>query len=227
MTNQSLHPKLFGNRYEVLDVIGEGGMGIVYRARDHLTGHDVALKQVTISNDQFVTSPHTGATMDNRLALAEEFQTLASLRHPHIISVLDYGFEDGQPYFTMELLDEAETILVAGASCDVAGQVVLIVQMLQALNYLHRRGIIHRDLKPENVLVVNGKVKLLDFGLAVPLNAEDDLDDKDKQVVGTLAYMAPEVLQGQKASHFSDLYGVGVIAYELLAGKYPDRKSVV
>ena len=227
MTNQSHHPKLFGNRYEILDVIGEGGMGIVYRARDHLTGYDVALKQVTISNDQFVTSPHTGATMDNRLALAEEFQTLASLRHPHIISVLDYGFEDNQPYFSMELLDEAQTILVAGASCDVAGKIELIVQMLQALNYLHRRGIIHRDLKPENVLVVKGKVKLLDFGLAVPLNAEDDLSDKDKQVVGTLSYMAPEVLQGQKASLFSDLYGVGVIAYELLAGKYPyDSGSV-
>jgi hypothetical protein len=96
--------------------------------------------------------------------------------------------------------------------------VALLIQLLQALAYLHRRGILHRDLKPDNVLVVEGQVKVLDFGLAV---GREHLDETDGNVVGTLAYMAPEVLEGEPASEASDLYAVGVMAYELFAGRHP------
>src|SRR5258706_15531538 len=156
--------------------------------------------------------PSTKDRMDTRLALAEEFQLLASLRHPNIISVLDYGFDDGNPYFTMELLDHAQTILECGRGQPLAAQVGLLVQVLQALAYLHRRGVIHHDLKPGNVLVTGEQVKLLDFGLSV---MRKQRSDDGGTTSGTLAYLAPEVLSGLPSDETSDLYAVGVIAYEL------------
>ncbi|MBL8164676.1 MAG: protein kinase [Anaerolineae bacterium] len=213
-----------GKRYVIRQELGAGGMGAVYRATDRLTGQDVALKLVTVRQENLQFATRTDA-MDIRLALAQEFKTLSSLRHPHIISVLDYGFDqEGRPYFTMELLDGGRTIIQAGDDQPVERNLELLVQLLQALIYLHRRGIVHRDLKPDNVLVFDGQVKVLDFGLAV---AQDLLEPGQEHVVGTLAYMAPEVLQGGTASVASDLYAVGIIAYELLARRHPfDTSSV-
>jgi serine/threonine protein kinase/tetratricopeptide (TPR) repeat protein len=165
-------------------------------------------------------SPHHDQVEEMlRLTLAREFRLLSSLRHPNIISVLDYGFDDRlQPYFTMELLEHAESIMKAAATLPVGGKVDLIAQTLQALAYLHRRGVIHRDLKPGNVMVVDGRVKVLDFGVSI-LREHDT--ESGKLIVGTLAYMAPELLGGAPASEASDLYAVGIIAYELLAGRHP------
>lgn len=201
-------------RYELTREIGSGGMGIVYAAKDKLTNRTVALKKVTTPSKQLVfNSRHT--KKDFRLALAEEFKTLASLRHPNIISVLDYGFDDErQPYYTMDLLENAKNILEAGQEQPLETQMDLLVQTLQALHYLHRHGILHRDLKPANVLVVEGQVKVLDFGLATNKEAE-------AEIAGTLPYMSPEILQGQPAGISSDLYAVGMMAYELLAGQHP------
>lgn len=207
-----------GRRYVLQEKLGQGGMGTVYRAYDRLTSQTVALKHVTLQKEnlQFATRI-TG--MDVEFALAQEFKTLASLRHPYIISVLDYGFDDNlQPFFTMELLEGAQEIITAGSLCTQDEQIAMLVQVLQALAYLHRHGIIHRDLKPDNVVVMNGQVKVLDFGLAV---AQEYLKSSEEIVAGTLGYMAPEVLQGEPASIASDLYAVGVMAYELFAEKYP------
>jgi serine/threonine protein kinase/tetratricopeptide (TPR) repeat protein len=204
---------LIGGRYQLLDKLGFGGMGIVYRALDKSTGQQVALKQVILSADQ---KPQDAEEM--RLALAHEFQTLASLRHPHIISVLDYGFDAAhQPYFSMDLLVQPQSILAAGRSRSLAGKIDLLVQTLQALVYLHRRSILHRDLKPGNVQVVDSQVKVLDFGLSI----KPAMPVPEDGVVGTPAYMAPEVLQGEPATEASDLYAMGVIAYELLADRHP------
>lgn len=202
-----------GNRYQLLDQIGHGGMGTIYRALDRLTGQAVALKRLhTTSNDAF------------RLALTQEFRTLSSLRHPHIISVLDYGFDaERQSYFTMELLENAQTIIGYGAAQPLQRKIDLLAQTLQALAYLHRHGIVHRDLKPDNVLVVNEQVKVLDFGLAI---AREKVEVSDT-VSGTIAYLAPEVLQGGLASEQSDLYALGIIAYELLSGHYPFKTDTV
>src|SRR6185295_9934924 len=115
---------------------------------------------------------------------------------------------------TMELLEGARTILQAGRNQERAAQVSLLVQTLEALAYLHRRGILHRDLKPSNVLVVDGQVKLLDFGLA---SVREGAHGK----VGTPAYMAPEVLLDKPLGPASDLYAVGVIAYQMFAGRHP------
>lgn len=210
-------PDLIGKRYQLHEQLGAGGMGAVYRATDRLTGQTVALKRVTVPGEQLQFASQ-GDSANFRLALAQEFKVLASLRHPHIISVLDYGFaENRQPYFTMELLENAQTITAYGQGKPLPEQVALLVQVLQALAYLHRRGIIHRDLKPDNTMVVNGQVKVLDFGLAV---AREHLGESS-ETVGTIAYMAPEVLQGSPASEAADLYAVGVMAYEVFAGRHP------
>jgi serine/threonine protein kinase len=218
-------PTLISNRYHLRRMLGTGGMGVVHAAADRLTGQIVALKQVSQDvwdmADSHLGDAHTPPNIT--LQLAREFQTLASLRHPNIISVLDYGFdpdEHGRPqlYYTMELLENAKTILEAGNRLSLSGKLALLIQLLQAITYLHRRGVLHRDLKPENVLVdASGRLKVLDFGLALLRDAPG----QDEGLSGTLAYMAPELLTGGRASEASDLYAVGVIAFQLLTGQHP------
>jgi tetratricopeptide (TPR) repeat protein len=240
-------------RYEVLEHLGEGGMGEVFRVRDRLDGV-VALKRVldraearaawdamrtSLAGDPTLGSMATAlAGLDAtapvqrrrapasantardpnrwRLVLAREFSVLASLRHPHIISVVDYGFDQElHPYFTMELLEGAKTIVEAGRVEPVEVRLRLVSELLQALAYLHRRGVVHRDLKPSNILVAGGRVKVLDFGIAIHEGETSPVP------AGTLAYMAPELFLGQAPSAASDLYSVGLIAYELFKGRYP------
>ncbi len=206
---------LIGKRYQPESMLGQGGMGEVYRAVDRLTGQRVALKRVkSLGERKEAALPQD--SMNFRLALAREFKVLASLRHPNIISVLDYGFDDErQPYITMELLEEADDFLGAAKDEELTRRIALLIQLLQALAYLHRRGILHRDLKPSNVLVAqDGELKMLDFGLAIE-------PEKAEGLVGTLDYMAPEILQGQQATAAADLYAVGVMAYQLFTGRHP------
>lgn len=208
---------IIAQRYQLLNEIGSGGMGRVYRALDRLTGQVVALKQVIVASYDLLFASRADNTLDVRLALAHEFKTLASLRHPNIVSVIDYGFDaQRQPFFTMTLLEGAQTIIEAGHNQPPDVQYGLLTQLLQALLYLHRRGILHRDLKPGNVMVVNGQVKVLDFGLSVA-------HGEGGGTSGTLAYMAPELFADSLASEASDLYAFGTLAYELLAGKHPFR----
>lgn len=214
---------MIGNRYQPVRELGKGGMGVIYAALDRLTGQMVALKLIATSAVK--ASLETGQyPEDLKLALSREFQVLASLRHPHIISVLDYGFdspgEDGQrqPYYTMELLNGSQNILKASENQPLPVKLGLLIELLQALTYLHRRGILHHDLKPENVLRdEQGQIKVLDFGISIDRNQTEGT----QETMGTLAYMAPEVLMGRDAAEASDLYAVGVIAYEVLTGRYP------
>lgn len=212
---------IIDQRYMLMDKLGEGGMGVVYRALDRLTGQSIALKSVKTSAEDLMFNSKTDDSISLRLSLAREFQTLASLRHPNIISVLDYGFdEQRQPYFTMELVEDAQTIVEAGLNQPLEERLRLVEQLTQALLYLHRRGILHRDLKPANVVVVQGQVKVLDFGLAV-IPRSENLTEETDGAVGTLPYMAPELFLGEAASEAADFYAVGVMLYELLAGRHP------
>ncbi|MCP4997124.1 MAG: tetratricopeptide repeat protein [Gammaproteobacteria bacterium] len=213
---------IVNGRYHLQNKLGGGGMGIVHRTHDRLTGSTVALKQVQIPVEAlaFMSMPSETIRQNIYLALGREFQILAGLRHPHIISVLDYGFvagEDGEihPFYTMTYLPHANTLLEAGTGLSVSGKLGLIQQILQGLVYLHRRDILHRDLKPENVLVVEGQVRILDFGLA-----QRREEARESSSGGSMLYLAPELWE-QSASPASDLYALGVMAYELLAGQHP------
>jgi len=208
------------NRYILHEKLGQGGMGVVYRAQDRLDNQFVALKQVTAQQGQ-IQFTQTDKTLDFHVALAREFKTLASVRHPHIISVLDYGFDtDGQPFYTMDLLEAGVNIITYGRQRPLDEKINLLVQVGQALTYLHHRGILHRDLKPDNIIVDQGVVKVLDFGLAL---RADQLAAyaQSAHVAGTFSYMAPETINGAKIDERIDLYAFGVIAYELLAGVHP------
>jgi len=217
---------LFANRYLLHDQLGAGGMGSVHRATDRLTNKTVALKRVRLTPNAL--DPTSQDSHDVRLAIAREFRTLAGLRHPNIMAVLDYGFEihaetgteARHPYFTMDLLTDAKPIDQIGKQKSVEGKIGLLVQMLQALAYLHRRGVIHRDLKPANVLVTpEGVVKVLDFGLA--LESYGSSSNATEMAAGTLNYMSPELFNDTPATVASDLYAVGVIACELFLGRHP------
>ena len=199
------------NRYELIEQLGSGGMGAVYLAHDLLTGERVALKRVRTQ-----ASDSLDQSINYRMALAQEFSVLASLRHPYIVGVRDYGFDaDRQPYVTMELVSEARDLFAAAYPRTLEEKIQFLIQLLQALAYLHRRRVLHRDLKPANVLVTaQDIVKVVDFGLATE-------PEKAEGVLGTLSYIAPEVLLEENATEASDLYAVGVMAYELFTGKHP------
>lgn len=206
------------NRYQLGPRLGQGGMGVVYLADDRLAGCKVAIKRL-----------HNQRVADNsraeraRTALAREFRLLASLHHPHVVSVLDYGFDaELRPFLVMEFLPQSEPLTLAAASQPLPERIALLLDALAALRYLHRRGILHRDLKPSNVVLAGEgaarTVKLLDFGLAF---ARDEPAGLGGQLAGTLPYLAPELLRGEEASERSDLFSFGVLACEVLTGWRP------
>lgn len=211
---------LIDSRYQIIKPLGAGSMGVVYHVVDRLLDQHVALKQV---GHLHVDAPSSLSDENNPfIALANEFRVMASLRHPHIVSVVDYGFDEAhQPYLTMSLLENAPNLLEAGLNLPLIGKANLIIQVLQALAYLHRHGIIHRDLKPANVLVTGGQVKVLDFGLAAHRN------EGNAEVTGTLLYMAPEVLMGEPSDERVDFYAVGMMLYELILGEHPLKNEPI
>ncbi len=206
-------------RYQLLQPLGSGGMGKVYRTHDRLTDTDIALKRLILPIE--IGPITTGKLLSDSVddlgyTLAREFSTLAGLRHRHIIDVRDFGFAEGQPFYTMSLLEDALPLNEATRDQPLPEVVRLVGEMLLALIYLHQHGIIHRDLKPENVLVTREQVvRLLDFGLAIDMAHA-------REGWGTLRYTAPELLNvSGTPSAASDLYAVGVMVFEALTGELP------
>lgn len=194
-------------------------MGAVFRAYDRLTGEQVALKRLETPLESLDFSSRGQGS--SALALANEFRLLAALRHPNIIAVRDYGFDErGQPFYTMELLNAPQNILSFGAERSNAEKMALIMQVLEALTYLHRCHILHRDLAPNNLLFADGRLRMVDFGLSA-------LRGQRVSLAGTLPYLAPELLSDAQPSEASDLYAVGVLAYELLSGFNPFKADTV
>jgi serine/threonine-protein kinase len=208
-------------RYQIIGPVAAGGMGEVYRARRRLLGDEVALKVMNASFDQ--ASPE-------RDRFLRESRTCAGLRHPNIVSILDFNVQpNGQPYLVMELLSGpslAEELKLSGPMSP-ADIVALLTPIAGALQLAHERGITHRDLKPANIVAhryQSGErvYKVIDFGLAAIKEAPDVTRlTSPNMFLGTLAYAAPEQLLGQPPDARTDIYAFGVIAYEMLNGRLP------
>jgi len=197
-------------RYRVQEKLGGGGMGAVYRAIDQRTGQVVALKRMHAERDN---SERYAADV---LRFRREFHTLASLRHPRIVRVFDYGLDDEGPYYTMELLGgrdlrdlfRDEGPMPPEQACS------LMRDVASALALLHARGLVHRDLSPRNVRVIDGRAVLFDFGVLVNAGAVTD-------VAGTVAFIAPEMIRGLPIDGRADLFALGVLGYGMLTGLRP------
>jgi serine/threonine protein kinase len=209
------------DHYRILAQIGEGGMGVVFRAHDEVLNRDVALKLLAQGTIDKVGSGH----------LLREAQTASSLSHPNICTIHQVGQADGEFYVVMELIEGrslTDLLTTTGLSMEIVTRYG--AQIADALAHAHDRGIVHRDLKGSNVMVTaEGRVKVLDFGLATRMEREEiseltlSYDTLESKLVGTLPYMAPEVLRGHKADHLSDLWALGVMLYEAAAGRLPFR----
>jgi serine/threonine protein kinase len=205
-------------RYRLLEQLGAGGMGTVYKALDPQLDRVVALKL-----PRFDGPPHTHAMREQRFY--REARAAASVRHPHVCPIYDVGEHDGHPYVVMAYID-GETLakrLSNQQSPQPAEQVITLVrQVLDALEAIHAHGIIHRDLKPANILLdSNACAVVADFGLARSL--ESEAFTSEGVVVGTPSYMAPEQALGrvQEIGPWTDLYAVGVILYQMVTGRLP------
>lgn len=220
--SDTLYPDTIIGQYSVVSKIGEGGMGEVWRARDTKLGRDVAIKVL----------PVAFSTDAERLRRFEqEAQAAGALNHPNILVIFHIGTHEGAPYIVSELL-EGETLRdrMAGAALPQRKALDYGLQIARGLAAAHEKGIVHRDIKPDNVFVTNdGRVKILDFGLAKLTGAADaqsqtevptrKVNTDPGTVMGTMGYMSPEQLKGQPADHRSDIFSFGAILYEMLSGK--------
>jgi pimeloyl-ACP methyl ester carboxylesterase len=203
-------PGEFFRHYRILERVGEGGMGVVYRARDTRLERDVALKFLHVQR-----SEHSDR-------LRREARALAALNHPNILTIHDMDEADGQPCLVLEWLGGgALSDRHSPASMSAPAFLDLALPIADALAAAHEHGIVHRDVKPANVLVTDdGRIKLADFGLAKLRDVEADVT-RTAGAVGTVAYMSPEQASGGEIGPASDIFSFGILAYELLAGARP------
>ena len=207
-------------RYQIIEMIGQGGMGSVFRAQDERLDRNVAIK---------VLPPGTVADETARKRFRQEALALSKLNHPHIATIFDFDTQDDMDFLVMEYVagQSLEAILKEGPLPE--SEVIQVAkQVLEALEEAHENGVIHRDLKPGNiVMTVKGKAKVLDFGLAKLLSKTSETMGpaanltQTGHTVGTVPYMAPEQLQGADADTRSDIYSVGVVLYEMATGRRP------
>ncbi|HEY7474363.1 MAG TPA: protein kinase [Vicinamibacterales bacterium] len=197
-------------RYQILEKLGQGGMGVVYRAFDTLLERVVALKVISTPIED---KPEV------RERFVREARAAGQLSHPNIITIHDLGEHEGQPYLAMELL-EGEDLLSRMARPErmsLRRKVELASDICNGLEFAHSRGLIHRDIKPANIFITSGgTLKILDFGLARLMTSELT---GSNMMMGTLNYMAPEQIRGERIDHRVDIFSVGVVMYELLSGR--------
>ena len=218
-------PAQFGHigKYKVLDELGRGGMGVVWRGIDENIGREVAIKTLTRG---FVDDP------DMLARFYEEVRTTGRLNHPNIVTVYHLGDENGMPYIVMERLEgnPLDNLLASGAPLALSDQLKIVEDVCSALSNAHQNNVIHRDVKPANIFVQHdGNVKLLDFGIARLEKRDENLGHtRTGNVIGTVPYMAPERLTGGEVDSRSDIFSVGVVLYELITGQLPfEGKDVV
>jgi serine/threonine protein kinase len=212
------------DQYEFLDLLGRGGMGAVYKARQKSLDRMVAIKILPPN----LTTDEEEAGFHFSERFQREAKAMAKLNHPHIIGVYDFGqAKDGQYYFVMEYVEGTDLhALIKGGEMTTAHVTGWMSQICEALQYAHEKGIVHRDIKPANIMITReGQVKVADFGLAKLAGgdaAEQTKLTMTNMAMGTPDYVAPEALEiGVEVDHRADLYALGVMLYEMLTGKVP------
>jgi serine/threonine-protein kinase len=204
---------VFNNRYRVLAQIAGGGMAVVYKAHDTVLNRVVAVK---VLRDSFAQD------VDFRARFQHEAQAAANLGHPNIVTVYDYGQDGAQSYIVMEYVEgrDLKTVIRSEAPLLLDRALDLMIQACAALGAAHRAGLVHCDVKPQNVLVTNdGRVKVTDFGIARAMSAS--VPQNVETVWGTPHYFSPEQAAGEPPTPASDVYSLGVVLYEMLAGRVP------
>jgi serine/threonine-protein kinase len=196
-------------KYQILGILGVGGMGVVYRGMDKSVGREVAIKTLTEATEElrqrFLLEARSGV-----------------LNHPNIVTVYDFGDQDGLPYIVMEFVpgDSLENLLRAGRQFSLIEKLEIVRQVCIGLGYAHQKGVIHRDIKPANVMLQpDGNIKIVDFGVA-RLESQSG-HTQTGMVIGTFHYIAPERLLGRATDGRADIWSVGVILYLLLTGRLP------
>ena len=211
--------RLLDNRYEILEVLGTGGMAVVYKARCHRLNRLVAIK---ILKDDYTQDE------EFRRRFQAESQAVAMLSHPNIVSVYDVSTAGGADYIVMELIDgiTLKQYMEKKGTLNWKETLHFAIQIGKALEHAHSRGIVHRDIKPHNVMVLkNGSVKVTDFGIARVMSKSNTLT---KEALGSVHYISPEQAKGGRVDSRSDIYSLGVVMYEMMTGRPPyDGESPV
>ena len=205
--------KQLGGRYEIIDVVGVGGMAVVYRARDVVLNRYVAVK---ILKEEYAKDPEI------RKRFSIESQAVAKLSHHNIVSVFDVGSENGADYIVMELIEGVtlKEYLQKKGHLNWQEAVFFAEQICRALVHAHSRGIIHQDIKPQNVIILrDGTAKLTDFGIASFATTQETR--VVQEAIGSVHYISPEQAKGSKIDYRTDIYSLGVVMYEMLTGKLP------
>src|SRR5258706_1957109 len=208
MINQTI------SHYKILEKLGEGGMGIVYKAEDTKLKRIVALKFLP---------PHLSASEQDKARFIQEAQAASALNHPNVCTIHDIQEHDRQMFMVMEFVD-GQTLIEKKDTISFKQAIDTGIQVSDGLAAAHEKGIVHRDIKPENIMIrKDGIAQIMDFGLAKLRASGSKITrlTKEGSTVGTAGYMSPEQVQGQDTDHRSDIFSLGVLLYELLTGQLP------
>ena len=204
---------VLGGRYRLVELLGQGGMATIYRARDNQLERDIAVK---------VLRPEYGTDPDFIDRFRHEAQSAASLNHPGVVGVYDFGTDTAGPFIVMELVEGEDLASIVRRSGAIPPRAAarLVAQAARALAAAHDRGFVHRDVKPGNMLVTReGRVKVADFGIARALS--ESALTLPGTTLGSVHYFSPEQARGELASPSSDIYSLGIVLFELLTGRRP------
>lgn len=211
---------LIGERYKIISELGHGGMSDVFEARDIIFKRTVAIKIIKFENSNKI---------ENLIRFQNEARFSAAFNHPNIVKIYDYGEHNNLPYIVNEYMKSQtlRDVLDYKKNLGLNETCQIMLQLCDAVIEVHSKNIIHRDIKPQNIYYFSdGTVKLSDFGISVLLNSPLNVNE-NKKVMGTVQYLAPELVYGKKCSFQSDIYAMGITMFELLTGQVPFDASKV